>query len=131
MTMKYAAALLLLFAQLLFAESREVPACGNAAGLSYCRYDGAAPTVVLLTGLGNSMQSWPASFVSALNGLAGVIVYDRRGHGGSAPLAAEPLLAKAAAADLDALLADMSIRERPALVVDEVRRLLLDLRNTR
>lgn len=90
--------------------------CGKAAGLSYCLHAGADPLIVLVTGLGNSMQTWPAAFVHALNSFAGVLVYDRKGHGASAALAGAPVTARDAAADLDALLAQIGIR-RPVVLV--------------
>jgi len=90
--------------------------CGKAAGLSYCLLAGDNPLIVLLTGLGNSMQSWPASFVRALNAFAGVLVYDRRGHGTSAALTGAPVTARDAAADLDALLERLHVR-RPVILV--------------
>jgi pimeloyl-ACP methyl ester carboxylesterase len=92
------------------------PTCDTAAGLGYCRYSGDGPPLVLLTGLGNTMQSWPPSFVHALNRFAGVVVYDRRGYGRSSALQAEPVTAKAVAADLGALLAHLPIRGPVVLV---------------
>jgi pimeloyl-ACP methyl ester carboxylesterase len=96
-------------------EVRE-PTCGTAAGLSYCRYAGDGPPLVLLTGLGNTMRSWPPTFVHALNRFAGVVVYDRRGYGRSSTLPPEPVTATAAAADLDALLAHLKFRQPVVLV---------------
>jgi pimeloyl-ACP methyl ester carboxylesterase len=71
---------------------------------------------VLLSGLGNDAQSWPRAFVEALNGFAGVLVYARRGYGGSAAPAAQAVTARATAADLQALLRGLSIREPVVLV---------------
>jgi pimeloyl-ACP methyl ester carboxylesterase len=62
-----------------------------AADLSYCRYPGPDPVLVLLTGLGNDMQSWPPTFVQTLNRFARVLTYDRRGYGRSAALPPEPV----------------------------------------
>ena len=96
--------------------SRATLHCGLAAGLSYCRYPGGAPQIVLLTGLGNTMQSWPPSLLRELNAVAGVVVYDRRGYGASDALPGAPVAAKAAAADLDALLTKLRIGEPVVLV---------------
>src|SRR5438477_3948706 len=85
-------------------EPRDPPNCERTAALAYCRYAGPDPQIVLMTGLGNAMQSWQPSLLEALSRFAGVIVYDRRGHGASAPLPQEPVTAQAAAADLNALL---------------------------
>lgn len=110
------------------AEARHVPAhpvdappCGRIIGqpsveLGYCVWPGPAPLLVLLSGLGNDAQSWPRAFVEALNGFAGVLVYDRRGYGGSAAPAAQAVTARATAADLQALLRGLSIREPVVLV---------------
>jgi hypothetical protein len=75
----------------------QTPTCDTAADLSYCRYPG--PLLVVLTGLGNGMHSWPPAFVHALNRNAGALTYDRRGRGRSAALPPAPVTAAAAAAD--------------------------------
>jgi pimeloyl-ACP methyl ester carboxylesterase len=110
------------------AQAGHVPAhpvdaspCGRIVGqpgveLGYCLWPGPAPLLVLLSGLGNDAQSWPRAFVEALNGFAGVLVYDRRGYGGSAALAAQPVTARATAADLQALLRGLQVREPVVLV---------------
>src|SRR5215207_2540887 len=82
------------YAQAAGSTARE-PTCQTAAGLSYCRYPGASPLLILITGLGNTMQSWQPSLLQALNQHAGVIVYDRRGYGRSAGLAGTPVTAEA------------------------------------
>jgi hypothetical protein len=53
------------------------PICRMAADLSYCRYPGPGPLLVLLTGLGNDMRSWPPGFLNALTRFAGVLIHDR------------------------------------------------------
>jgi pimeloyl-ACP methyl ester carboxylesterase len=78
--------------------------CGQAAALSYCLYPGRSPPLILLSGLGNDMGSWSPPFLDALNRLAGVLIYDRRGYGQSAPLPPVLVTAQAAAGDLDELL---------------------------
>ncbi len=90
------------------------PACSTTAGLSTCLYPGRPPALVLLTGLGRAMDSWPPSFLEALNRSAAVLVYDRRGYGSSAPLPAEPrpgepVTAEAASRDLEAVLARLGL----------------------
>ena len=97
-------------------EPRDAPNCERTAALAYCRYAGPDPQIVLMTGLGNAMQSWQPSLLEALSRFAGVIVYDRRGHGASAPLPQEPVTAQAAAADLNALLESLAIRQPVVLV---------------
>jgi pimeloyl-ACP methyl ester carboxylesterase len=92
------------------------PTCQLAADLSYCHYPGPDPLLVLLTGLGNDMQSWPPTFVQALNRLAGVLIYDRRGYGRSAALPPEPVTAKTATADLQQLLESLHISQPVVLV---------------
>jgi pimeloyl-ACP methyl ester carboxylesterase len=98
------------------ADTQQTPTCHTAADLSYCRYPGPGPLLVLLTGLGNDMQAWPATFVQALNRLAGVLTYDRRGYGRSAALRPEPVTANAAAADLHQLLESLHISQPVVLV---------------
>jgi pimeloyl-ACP methyl ester carboxylesterase len=82
---------------------RDLPV-GQAAALGYCLYPGRSPALILLSGLGNDMRSWSPPFLDALNRLAGVLIYDRRGYGQSAPLPPAPVTAQAAAAELDKLL---------------------------
>lgn len=99
----------------------DAPPCGRVIGqpgveLTYCLWPGPGPLLVLLSGLGNDSQSWPRAFVEALNGFAGLLVYDRHGYGGSAAPAAQPVSAAATAADLQALLRGLSIREPVVLV---------------
>jgi pimeloyl-ACP methyl ester carboxylesterase len=98
------------------ADTQQTPTCHTAADLSYCRYPGPSPLLVLLTGLGNDMQAWPASFLQALNGVAGVLTYDRRGYGRSAALRPAPVTAKAVAADLHQLLEHLHINQPVVLV---------------
>jgi pimeloyl-ACP methyl ester carboxylesterase len=99
----------------------DVRPCGRIIGepgaaLSYCLWPGPAPLLVLLSGLGNDSQSWSRTFVTALNGFAGVLVYDRRGYGESVGLPARPVTAAATAADLQMLLRGLAIREPVVLV---------------
>jgi pimeloyl-ACP methyl ester carboxylesterase len=54
--------------------------------------------------------------VQALNRLAGVLTYDRRGYGRSAALPPEPVTAKAATADLQQLLESLHISQPVVLV---------------
>src|SRR5262249_18950072 len=58
---------------------QHTPTCQTAADLSYCGYPGSGPLLVLLTGLGNDMHSWPATFLQAINRFAGILTYDCRG----------------------------------------------------
>jgi pimeloyl-ACP methyl ester carboxylesterase len=51
-----------------------------------------------------------------LNSFAGVVVYDRRGYGESAALPTEPVTARVAAADLNALLVRIQIQQPVVLV---------------
>jgi pimeloyl-ACP methyl ester carboxylesterase len=95
---------------------QQTPTCQMAADLSYCRYPGPGPLLVLLPGLGNDMQAWPATFLQALNRFAGVLTYDRRGYGRSAPLRPAPVTAQAAAADLHRLLEHLGISQPVVLV---------------
>jgi pimeloyl-ACP methyl ester carboxylesterase len=85
------------------------PTCGRAAELNYCRYAGPAPALVLLTGLGNSMRTWPPPFLHELNALAEVVVYDRRGYGPSAALQNKEITAQQVALDLESLLAQLRL----------------------
>ena len=94
----------------------QTPTCAVAADLSYCRYPGPDPLLVLLTGLGNDMDAWPATFVHALNQMAGVLTYDRRGHGRSADLRPAPVTADTVAADLRQLLDRLHIGQPVVLV---------------
>ena len=89
---------------------------GRAASLGYCLYPGAGPLLVLLSGLGNDMRSWSPSLIEALNRLAGVLIYDRRGYDLSAALPPRPVTAEAVAADLERLLQALRIREPVVLV---------------
>jgi pimeloyl-ACP methyl ester carboxylesterase len=100
------------------AAAERVPGqpCGQAASLSYCLYPGRDPLLVLLSGLGNDMRSWSPSFLAALNRLAVVLIYDRRGYGSSAASPPRPVTAAAAAADLEALLAALDI-DAPVVLV--------------
>jgi pimeloyl-ACP methyl ester carboxylesterase len=98
------------------AERAREPTCRHAAGLSYCLYPGPEPLLVLLGGLGNDMQSWSPSLIEALNRLAGVLIYDRRGYGLNAALPPRPVTAGAVAADLERLLQALRIREPVVLV---------------
>ena len=95
---------------------QQTPTCQMAADLSYCRYPGSGPLLVLLTGLGNDMKTWPPTFLQALNRVADVLTYDRRGYGRSAALRPEPVTAQAAAADLHQLLESLHISQPVVLV---------------
>jgi pimeloyl-ACP methyl ester carboxylesterase len=95
---------------------QQTPDCRMAADLSYCRYPGSDPLLVLLTGLGNDMHSWPPTVVQALNRLAGVLIYDRRGYGRSAALPPEPVTVKTATANLQQLLESLHLRQPVVLV---------------
>jgi pimeloyl-ACP methyl ester carboxylesterase len=97
-------------------NTHQTPTCEVAADLSYCRYPGPGPLLVLLTGLGNDMHSWPPTFLHALNRVGGVLTYDRRGHGRSAALPPAPVTADAAAADLRQLLDRLHISQPVVLV---------------
>jgi pimeloyl-ACP methyl ester carboxylesterase len=84
--------------------------------LGSCLWPGPAPLLVLLSGLGNDARSWPVAFIQALTGFAGVLAYDRRGYGESPAPPPEPVTASAVAADLQALLQGLAIREPVVLV---------------
>lgn len=103
------------------AEAAQEAACHQTAEegttrLSYCLYPGPDPLLVLLSGLGNGMGSWSPSFLQALNSLAGVLIYDRRGYGKSAALSQEPVTAQAVAAGLERLLQTLHVSEPVVLV---------------
>jgi pimeloyl-ACP methyl ester carboxylesterase len=103
------------------AELAREEACHQTADkatttLGYCLYPGPGPLLVLLSGLGNGMASWPPSFLQALNSFAAVLIYDRRGYGASASLAPEPMTAQAVAADLQQLLQTLHVRPPVVLV---------------
>ena len=86
-----------------------------SGALEYCLYPGPAPLLVLLSGLGDDLRSWSTSFLEALNRMAGVLVYDRRGHGRSAALPPQPVTAEAVAADLQQLL--QTLHSAPVVLV--------------
>ncbi|MGH6905439.1 MAG: alpha/beta fold hydrolase [Geminicoccaceae bacterium] len=97
------------------------PHCGQAAvepaaALGYCLYPGRGPLLVLLSGLGNDLRSWSPSFLEALSRMAGVLVYDRRGHGRSAALEPRPVIAEAVATDLHRLLQALRL-DQPVVLV--------------
>lgn len=93
------------------AQPVRAESCAVAAGLEYCLYPGPEPTLVLLSGLGNAMDSWPPSFLRALNQLAGVLTYNRKGYGRSDAAAASVVTALETATDLDALLAQLGLEQ--------------------
>jgi pimeloyl-ACP methyl ester carboxylesterase len=97
-------------------DPHQTPTCHTAADLGYCHYPGPGPLLVLLTGLGNGMQSWPPTFLHALNRFAGVLIYDRRGYGRSAALRPVPVTAEAVAVDLHQLLERLHISQPVVLV---------------
>jgi alpha-beta hydrolase superfamily lysophospholipase len=98
-------------------DPHQTPTCHTAADLGYCHYPGPGPLLVLLTGLGNGMQSWPPTFLHALNRFAGVLIYDRRGYGRSAALRPVPVTAEAVAVDLHQLLERLHISQ-PVVLFD-------------
>ena len=51
-------------------DPRGAPNCERTAALAYCRYAGPDPQIVLMTGLGNAMQSWQPSLLEALSRFA-------------------------------------------------------------
>ena len=86
-----------------------------SGALEYCLYPGPAPLLVLLSGLGDDLPSWSTSLLEALNRMAGILVYDRRGHGRSAALPPQPVTAEAVAADLQQLL--QTLHSAPVVLV--------------
>lgn len=93
------------------AQPVRAESCAVAAGLEYCLYPGPEPTLVLLSGLGNAMDSWPPSFLRALNRLAGVLTYNRRGYGRSNAVMSATVTARETATDLEALLAELDLQQ--------------------
>ena len=74
-------------ALLVSAAASAVPVCDIADfstyQLQYCRYPGEQPALVLESGMGRGMDSWPPEFIERLNRSSEVLIYNRIGYGKS------------------------------------------------
>jgi pimeloyl-ACP methyl ester carboxylesterase len=88
--------------------------------ISYCLYSGPKPVIVLESGLGNDMNSWPKDFILKLNRSATILIYNRMGYEGSFYFSTDKnrktILAKQTAKNLHDLLHKLNIN-RPLVLV--------------
>lgn len=88
--------------------------------ISYCLYSGPTPVIVLESGLGNDMNSWPKDFILTLNRYGTILIYNRMGHEGSFYFSTDKnkktILAKQTAENLHDLLHQLNI-DKPVVLV--------------